>query len=299
MDLLKKFAAVEICADNRITEADRKFCQQQQKIYQDAVEGFYQIAALWMDMCANQKAALSPPENYDANWRKKYLESLCWPEITVREIIKHIFKIHRDFVATIVLYLNDTYYLSLDADNVANGLLPEMPTFDETEDAVDWSEFPPFVLRYEDAVDLILAGFNGRTFEEQAPYELVENCHRMAWEKNTHKANFEQKKNLVKFLSEACDYGNYNCCEQWHINDKMKYVLKGLAHFETGGFEQCPNELGYLLSEEKHQWYDLWEFEDCKKLERIKLFKNGRMDIRFTNEGYARQFVAEYLGTVG
>ena len=44
--------------------------------------------------------------------------------------------------------------------------------------------------------------------------------------------------------------------------------------------------------------YDEWEFENCEKLERIKLFKNGRMDLRFTNEGYARQFAAEYLGTV-
>ena len=44
--------------------------------------------------------------------------------------------------------------------------------------------------------------------------------------------------------------------------------------------------------------YDVWEFENCEKLERIKLFKNGRMDIRFTTEAYACQFVADYLGTV-
>ena len=45
-------------------------------------------------------------------------------------------------------------------------------------------------------------------------------------------------------------------------------------------------------------WYDLWEFEDCEKLLKIRLFKNGRMDIRFTNESYAREFVSSYLGTV-
>lgn len=28
------------------------------------------------------------------------------------------------------------------------------------------------------------------------------------------------------------------------------------------------------------------------------LFKNGRMDIRFTSEDYAREFVSSYLGTV-
>ena len=45
-------------------------------------------------------------------------------------------------------------------------------------------------------------------------------------------------------------------------------------------------------------WYDLWEFESCKKLEKIRLFKNGRMDIRFASEGCAREFVSHYLGTV-
>ena len=29
----------------------------------------------------------------------------------------------------------------------------------------------------------------------------------------------------------------------------------------------------------------------------IKCFKNGRVDIRFTSEAYARQFAEEFLGT--
>lgn len=298
MDLLEKFAAVEICADNRITETDRQFFQQQQKIYQDAVEGFYQIAALWTDMCANQKAALSFPEDYDNKWRKKYLESRCWPEITVQEIVKHIFMLHREFISTLTEHLNTTYHLSLDTYDVAASLLPQEPSFEETVDAVDWDEFPLTVLRYDDAVDLILSWFNGRTFEEQAPYELVEQCHAAAWDRESHEANFEQKKTLVKFFSGACGYGHHRGYEQWYVNDSMKPVLKGLARFETGAFDRYPDEIASLLSERGRLWYDLWEIEDCKKLERIKLYKNGRMDIRFTSEGYARQFVAEYLGTV-
>jgi len=296
MDLLEKFDAVEICADNRITEADRQYCQQQQKIYQDAVEGFYQIAALWTDMCANQKAALSNSGSYDNSWRKKYLESRWWPEITVQEIVKHIFKVHHDFISIIVSYLNTVYYLSLDADGVVSSLLPKEPAFYESVDIVDWSAFPPVVLRYEDIVETILAGFNGRTFEEQAPYEMKENCHRAAWSGNSFSANFEQSKTVVKILKGACGYGYHRSYEQWYVNDGAKNILKGLAHFETGGFEHYPDGLDNLVLEDKLIWYDLWEFEECEKLERIKLFKNGRMDIRFTSEGYARQFVSDYFG---
>ena len=54
MDLLEKFLAVEIQSADCMTEADRQFCQRQQEIYQDAAEGFYQIAVLWTDMYDNQ-----------------------------------------------------------------------------------------------------------------------------------------------------------------------------------------------------------------------------------------------------
>ena len=37
MELLEKFAAVEVQADNCITETDRQFMQRQQTAYQDAV----------------------------------------------------------------------------------------------------------------------------------------------------------------------------------------------------------------------------------------------------------------------
>lgn len=299
MDLLEKFSAVEIRPMDCMTEADRQFCQCQQKIYQDAVEGFYQIAVLWTDMYDNQKSALSTPENdWDGKWKQKYLVSECWPEITVGAIMEHISLMHKEFIFTVVSYLNDTYHLTLNTDNVTNGLHLEKFCYAKYEDTVDWSTLTPVILHYEDIVALILSWFNGRTFEEQAPYELVERCHLAAWRKKDHQANFEQKKNLVKLLGGACDYGYYNRCEQWNICDNGKNILKALAHFETGAFGQYPDGIDDLLSEQSRLWYDLWEFEDCEKLEKIRLFKNGRMDIRFTNEGYAREFVSDYLGTI-
>ena len=74
--------------------------------------------------------------------------------------------------------------------------------------------------------------------------------------------------------------------------------MKALAYFETGALGQYPDGIDDLLSEKCRLWYDLWEFEGCEKLEKIRLFKNGRMDIRFSNESYAREFVSSCLGTV-
>ena len=298
MDLLEKFDAVVIRTDDRITEADRKYCQSQQELYQDAVQGFYQIACLWMDMCVCQKNALADPDDYREKWKKKYLISSWWPNRTVKDIIRHIFSLHEAFINEIVSYLNDTYHLSIGTYAVERNLIPEEPQFYETDDVIDWAAFPPVVLRYEDIVDFILSGFGGRTFEEQAPYELVEHCHIAAWDKSTHTANFERKKSTIKILHGACDYGYYSSHNQWHINDSAKHIIKALAHFETGGFDRFPSWLDSLSSDRSYLWDDEYELEGVVKLERIKLFKNGRMDIRFTSEAYALQFIADYLGTV-
>lgn len=125
-------------------------------------------------------------------------------------------------------------------------------------------------------------------------------CHRAAWKETDHTQRFVQKKSVVTFLNGACSfyYSYTHGCDQWTFRDGIQDVLKGLAHFETGNFDEYPDDLDYLVPNDVELRYDLWEFENCEKLERIKLFKNGRMDIRFTNEGYARQFVAGYLGTV-
>ena len=202
MDLLEKFSVVEIRPADCMTEADRQFCQRQQEIYQDAAEGFYQIAVLWTDMYDNQKSALSTPENdWDGKWKQKYLVSRWWPEVKAGAMMKHISSLHREFISTVVSYLNDTYHLTLDADDVVDALLPEESYYSEREETLDWSTLTPVILRYEDAIELILSWFDGRTFEEQAPYELVERCHQAGWRKKDHQANFEQKKNLVTIFS--------------------------------------------------------------------------------------------------
>lgn len=295
MDLLEKFAAVEIQTDSRITEADRQFFQRQQNAYQDAVTGFYQMGALWADMYAQQRAALFEPEDRKERWKTKYLSTSYWREVDPNYLMKHIFALHREFISTVVSYLNSTYYLSISSYTVEDGLLPRDPTYRSEANEINWQ---PLVLCYEDIIKLILSWFKGRTFEEQGPYELLKNCRSMAWA-DEYTANYERKKAVVKLLSGACDYGYYRGHDQWHIHDGGKYVLKALAHFEAGDLQPYPYEIKALLSDNSYLWSDLWELDGYDKLERIKLYRNGRMDIRFTSEGYARQFVSDYFGTMG
>lgn len=181
MDLLEKFSAVEVRPADCLTEADRQFCQRQQEIYQEAAEGFYQLAALWTDLCDCQKAALSEANGPNSKWKQKYLMSKWWPEITAGTMMRHISVLQKRFISTLVSYLNDTYHLTLDANFVESELFSKESRYTGYEETLDWSTVNLVVLRYEDVIERILSWFDVRTLEEQAPYELVERCHRAAW----------------------------------------------------------------------------------------------------------------------
>ena len=58
MELLQKFAAVEIQADHRITEMDKEYCELQQKAYETAISGFKELTFFWEDMNTAQTELL-------------------------------------------------------------------------------------------------------------------------------------------------------------------------------------------------------------------------------------------------
>ena len=153
MDLLQKFSQVEIHADARITEADRAFCQKHQEAYQAALDTFRQLLALWKEACGQQRHALYDPENPRYVWNY-YLTSKKFPELTDVQISMHILEVHKKFISVIVSYLNTTYHLSIDADEVEEILIPPPEYY---EDADIESVLQSIVLRYEKIVEMILS----------------------------------------------------------------------------------------------------------------------------------------------
>mgnify|MGYP006922427798 CR=1 FL=1 len=41
-----------------------------------------------------------------------------------------------------------------------------------------------------------------------------------------------------------------------------------------------------------------YEFPDCEKLQSLRMFKNGRVDMKFASEACASQFIEEYMKTI-
>lgn len=292
MDLLDKFAAVTVKADDRITSEDKTFCEAHQAAYYAAVQSFRELAFFWEDMENTQKELLGSKED-------TYLSSRDGPEISQRQINAHLEWLHRMVISNIVHHFNSTYHVSVSADHVANNLLPQKPDLRiyENKEAHDayHEKLRGAKVRYEDVVDQIILLLDGRSFTEQAFHELAEKCHKAAWNSYQKKANYERKKAIISFSGYFCNVHHYSWRDDWELEDKTQDILRGVAHFETGSFDVYPlgfsELLGYSRSPSNEH-----EFSTCKKVKSLKMFKNGRVDIRFSTETDAAEFAARYLG---
>lgn len=295
MELLEKFAAVTVQADNRITQIDKEYCEQHQKAYEAAISSFKELAYFWEDMNRVQQELLgdkTSPLFYN------YLQSREGPSISQVSIERHIAALHVDFIVHLVGYFNRTYHVSVNPSEVADTLLPEKPADRWREEAnkTYQVQIQSLIVRFQDVVDQIILRLDSRSFSEQAFYELFSKCHRAAWNDSTQEPKFERKKDTLSFTGYFCRFREWPF-DGWEICDGMKEILYGLAHYETDSYRVFPVGFSDLLgySEIKEP---LVEFSTCEKVKQIKLFKNNRVDLKFRSPEYAEQFVSKYLGTV-
>ena len=73
----------------------------------------------------------------------------------------------------------------------------------------------------------------------------------------------------------------------------MEKVLSGLSHYERGDFI-LPRSIAEIEQQYRLENSE-FQFSDCKKIQTMKLYKNGRADIRFRTGCFLDQFVADYL----
>ncbi len=296
MDLLEKFAAVKIEADSRITESDKDFCEQHQKAYETAISSFKELAFFWADMNTEQQKLLG---GVDSPFYHNYLFSQNGPSISQDQINRHIEGLHQDYIDWLTHYFNSTYHVSVSSSEVAKAILPKQPE-SRRGDTEEWAQYhvqmQSLTVHYSDIVDQIILRLDGRSFSEQAFHELYTKCHNAAWNTYRQKAEFEQKKDTIRFTGYFCNFRGWPF-DGWELQDTMKEILRGVAHYETGSYRVFP--LGFSDLMGYHDIKDaVVEFPTCEKVKQIKLFKNNRVDLKFASPEFAGQFISKYLGTV-
>lgn len=294
MEILEKLLAVLPTRDERITDADRYFCEAHQQAYQQAREGLRNLLKQWEDLQAGQSEALHDASNAgDTGMSYVYVKGVG------AEDFRNAFeRLPAQFIERLVGYFNSTYHVEIDDVPVKEFLLPKMrnryeSTAEEQEEY--HMKMQALSLRYEDVLEQIFLQLGSRTFAERALDELKEKCHAAAWNSNKGEAEFLLRNDTLQLTSYACSCDNWFHPPRWELPNATKAILRGIAHFETGVFGQYPESMSDVFG--YHTQYNLHVFFDCKKVQQLKLFKNGRVDIKFASKEYGEQFVSEYLGT--
>jgi len=170
MDLLGKFAAVEIKADNRLSTVDRQYCESQQAAYEAALASFRELAFFAADMKKAQEELLGPRKG-NARFHD-YLTSPDGPDLSMDTIQAHIEYLHTDFIQTLARYFKETYHVAVDCEEICSAILPEDPE-SRTEctraaAARYHEQLQALTVQYQSVVEQIILRLDGRSFAEQA-----------------------------------------------------------------------------------------------------------------------------------
>ena len=289
MSLLKKFSAVEVKPDARISESDKRFCEAHQQAYENAISLLYELKFFWESMLESQKQILAP---VGEKRHQQYLVDGSNLSLSLPEIQKQIRHTHEVLIEKIVDHFSSIYTISLSRSDVKKALLPESPGdrwsshYEERLEKYE-QDMESLQLHYDKIIEQIFIQTDGKGLWEQAEHQLKQRCREGA--SSWGSPDYTIKKHTIQFSRAV--HGDRS------LYNSTKDILRGLAHFETGQLGVIPQDFTCLF-DYRLPW-ETFECDDCKKVKKIRAFLNGRLDIRFTEDAYAIQFAKEYLGMVG
>ena len=122
MNLLTKLDAVEIKADNRISESDRAFCQMRQEAYDEARKILVELRQQWKGTLRQQE------EKYG---KEHYVALEGFSTFTIQQKISNLPSL---FISDLVGYFNNTYHVSVSSGDIKDVLIPKEPRVRGWED---------------------------------------------------------------------------------------------------------------------------------------------------------------------
>lgn len=292
MNLLEKFNNVEVMADNRISDTDRKFCVTTQEAYNNAG---VKLKALYTEMEAIVNEQTSLCDGHIA-----FVAGCKDSMSNISDDIKHI---HDRFVTRIVEYFEREYNVKLDIRTTCEHLIPSPPQVSHWSDEYKEAsrkyndEIMALSLSYEQIIDEIYAQLDGFSFEERAVNELKSKCYKAVhicryWQKEDQET-FEVKGDTLR-LEYGCSFIDWCSYDNWQLTDDARIILNGIAHYFYGMLNYG-NTMFRSLSQYRFN-DNIHEF-DSGFIKKVRLYKNSRADIKFVDSKCLNEFVEQYLKT--
>ena len=290
MGLLDKLEQVEIKADSRLPEDDLMFCETQQQAYDESCRVLREIRLQWKRAIQSQKDLLGISQNgtlpyFGSNWR-----------LGITDINRELEHLHNKFISELTRHFNEKYSVTISTSAIEEHLIPAEPDpykCDKNTSKEYHHALRTLALRYEDVIDQMFIQLDGLSFVERAFQELRVKCHKAAYWSNS-KPCYDSKGDTLRFGGYFCTCDERWGQEDWQLTDRMKDILISVAHFETAAFGRIPAGFSELLGYSDVST-SVFQFLDCQKLIQLRMFKNGRVDLKFKTASIAKEFAETYL----
>lgn len=279
-DLFKKLDGIRVDATSEISSQDRQFCELLQAHYERAAHALGQAHAL----AAQIIQAVDWPETEDIaeGWR---IESLAGDVREHAEKIQEEISNNRDsiFINAIVNYFEREYHLDFDSEKPDFTVLPRKNG----------------LLYWQDVVRLLLrkVGMNG--FSNAGAQRIIEQF------RNHCIRHYEHSPQLIARIGKntltlqrmhilSIDWsGAYYI--QWGTGKNIvDEILAALCYFEHDELSLTASYQGLqriLMSSNPKPDFSSLQKADEIKVEGIKFYKNGRLDIKFTSRETREVFI--------
>ena len=290
MGLLDKLEQVEIKADSRLPEDDLMFCETQQQAYDESCRALREIRQQWKKAIQAQRDLLGIEQDgslpyFGSNYR-----------FGITDLNRELEKFHSRFISELTQHFNEKYSVTISTDAIKEHLIPAEP--DPYRCDMDTSKeyhrnLRVLSLHYEDVVDQMFIQLDGLSFVERAFQELRTKCHKAAYWSNRN-AGYDRKGDTLRFGGYFCSCDERWGHEEWRLAERMQDIFTAVAHYETNTFGRFPAGFSELLGYSDVSTSQ-FQFPTCQKLVHLRMFKNGRVDLKFKTAALAKEFAETYL----
>lgn len=293
MGLLDKLEQVEITADSRLPEDDLMFCETQQQAYDESRRAFLEIRRQWKKAIQAQKDLLGTSSDgslpyFGSNYR-----------FGITDINRELEKLHSKFISELTGHFNTKYRMTISVDTIQEHLIPAEPNMYQCDkDASNeyHRNLRALSLHYEDVVDQMFIQLDGLSFVERAFQELRTKCSKAAHSYNG-KSRYDSKGDTLRFGGSFCSCDERWGREEWRLAERMQDIFTAVAHYETNTFGRFPAGFSELLGYSDVSTSQ-FQFPTCQKLVHLRMFKNGRVDLKFKTAALAKEFAETYLDSL-
>ena len=283
-NLLGAFDSIQIRNEEKISNADLQFCKEQQQIVEHALKALDQWYVIFRDAALelSESHQVKFRTNGSADYRNPYKQHDLYsadyehyrflPFGNIEEIVKRRRNTINVFINNIIRYFNHNYNLSV-----------PFPEINDDELPVD------FIPGYMSYVDTVIAHLGGRSFRGAAEEELISRVQGNVHRYDRHslpeiKGKSIIFKNLISFDSNYIEwYKQYKI--NWSETKPLEALCAGLAFFSQNRINGDTGIISGLNKEDVNltDWYPL----STSPAEYIKFYKNGRVDVKFSDAAKA------------